>query len=135
MAVRDLLELTQPEVEACCSPVQSAALSAEDAAELARRFAALADPVRLQLLSLLATDPRGAVCACDLVEPVGRSQPTVSHHLKLLRDAGLVVSQKRGVNVWYAAVPAALEVLRDALAPAERPRAAVRASGGAAGGE
>jgi ArsR family transcriptional regulator, arsenate/arsenite/antimonite-responsive transcriptional repressor len=120
MAVRDLLELAQPDVEACCSPVQSAALSADDAVELARRFSALADPVRLQLLSLLATDPRGAVCACDLVAPVGKSQPTVSHHLKLLRDAGLVVSEKRGVNVWYAVVPAALEVLRDALAPAER---------------
>jgi ArsR family transcriptional regulator len=108
--------LAQPEVGTCCAPVRSAALPAGDAVELARRFAALADPVRLRLLSLLATDPRGAVCACDLVEPVGKSQPTVSHHLKLLRDAGLVTSEKRGVNVWYAAVPAALEALRDALA-------------------
>jgi len=116
--VAELPLLAQPEVEACCAPVRTAALSSDDAVELARRFAALADPVRLQLLSLLATDPRGAVCACDLVEPVGKSQPTVSHHLKLLREAGLVVSEKRGVNVWYAVVPAALDVLRDALAPA-----------------
>ena len=114
----DVPVLTQPDVGPCCPPVRSAGLSAKDATELARRFAALADPVRLQLLSLLATDPRGAVCACDLVGPVGRSQPTVSHHLKLLREAGLVTSEKRGVNVWYAAVPAALEALRDALGPA-----------------
>ena len=67
---------------------------APDAAELARRFAALSDPVRLRLLSLLATAPGGAVCACDLVEPVGKSQPTVSHHLKILREAGLVASEK-----------------------------------------
>jgi ArsR family transcriptional regulator, arsenate/arsenite/antimonite-responsive transcriptional repressor len=110
--------LSQPDVEPCCSPVRSAALAASEAVELARRFAALADPVRLQLLSLLATDPRGAVCACDLVEPVGKSQPTVSHHLKLLREAGLVTSEKRGVNVWYAVVPKALDLLRDALGPA-----------------
>jgi ArsR family transcriptional regulator len=114
----DLPLLPLPDVEACCPPVQTAALSPEEAVELARRFAALSDPVRLRLLNLLATDPRGAVCACDLVEPVGKSQPTVSHHLKLLREAGLVTSEKRGVNVWYAVVPAALEVLRDALAPA-----------------
>ena len=116
----ELPVLEQPAVAACCAPVRTAALRPDDAVELARRFAALADPVRLQLLSLLATDPRGAVCACDLVEPVGKSQPTVSHHLKLLRDAGLVTSEKRGVNVWYAVVPAALEVLRDALAAPER---------------
>ena len=83
--------------------------------ELARRFAALGDPVRLRLLSLLATSADGALCACDLVEPVGKSQPTVSHHLKVLREAGLVTSEKRGVNIWYAAVPAALELLPEEL--------------------
>ena len=116
--VRELPMLSMPEVEACCAPLRSAPLDVDDAAELARRFAALADPVRLRLLSLLATDPGGAVCACDLVEPVGKSQPTVSHHLRILREAGLVTSEKRGTNVWYAAVPAALESLRDALAGA-----------------
>ena len=114
--VRELTVLDQPAVEACCAPLQAAPLDASQAAELARRFAALSDPVRLRLLNLLATS-RSAVCACDLVEPVGKSQPTVSHHLKVLRDAGLVTSDKRGVNVWYAVVPAALDVLRDALAP------------------
>ena len=116
MPVRELPVLSQPGVVACCPPLRATTLDAGEAAELARRFAALADPVRLRLLSLLATSAAGAVCACDLVEPVGRSQPTVSHHLKILRAAGLVTSQKRGVNIWYAAVPAALEVLRDVLA-------------------
>ena len=104
--------------EHCCAPLQATAISEPEAVELARRFAALADPVRLRLVSLLATAAGGSVCACDLVEPVGKSQPTVSHHLKVLRDAGLVTSEKRGVNVWYAAVPEALELLRDALASA-----------------
>ena len=113
--VRELPVLDLPAVEPCCAPLRATAITAAQATELARRFAALADPVRLRLLSLLATDPGGAVCACDLVEPVGKSQPTVSHHLKVLRDAGLVTSERRGVNVWYAVVPAALESLRDAL--------------------
>lgn len=108
----------QPEVAECCSPLGAAPLDEGAAGELARRFAAVADPVRLRLLSLLATSAAGAVCACDLVEPVGKSQSTVSHHLKVLREAGLVTSEKRGTNVWYAVVPAALEGLRQALAPA-----------------
>ena len=104
---------------AVCGPaLRAAPLELAEAAELARRFAALSDPVRLRLLSLLATSEGGAVCACDLVVPVGKSQPTVSHHLKVLREAGLVTSEKRGTNVWYAAVPAALEELRQALAGA-----------------
>ncbi len=117
MAVRELPVLTQPEVAACCAPLSREVLGEDDAALLARQFAALSDPVRLRLVSLLATADGGAVCACDLVEPVGKSQPTVSHHLKVLADAGLVTSQKRGRNVWYAVVPAAIEALRSALAP------------------
>jgi ArsR family transcriptional regulator, arsenate/arsenite/antimonite-responsive transcriptional repressor len=113
--VRELPMLNLPVVEACCAPLRATPISADEAAELARRFAALADPVRLRLLSLLATDPDGAVCACDLVEPVGKSQPTVSHHLRVLREAGLVTVEKRGTNNWYAAVPGALEALRSAL--------------------
>ncbi len=101
----------------CCTPLQESPLTAPHATALARRFAALGDPVRLQLVSLLATSPTGAVCACDLVEPVGRSQPTVSHHLRILREAGLVAAEKRGVNIWYSVAPGALESLRAALAP------------------
>ena len=116
MPVRELPVLTQPEIQACCAPLTSEALGEADAVTLAKQFAALADPVRLRLVSLLATAEAGAVCACDLVEPVGKSQPTVSHHLKVLAESGLVTSEKRGRNVWYAAVPATLEALRTALA-------------------
>ncbi|HEX6445134.1 MAG TPA: metalloregulator ArsR/SmtB family transcription factor [Streptosporangiales bacterium] len=117
MSVRELPVLAQPAAQACCAPLAVELLAPADAQTLSRQFAALADPVRLRLVSLLATADGGAVCACDLVEPVGRSQPTVSHHLKVLADAGLVTSEKRGRNVWYAVVPAALESLRTALAP------------------
>lgn len=103
-------------VEACCAPVRSARFDEDDAAELARSFAALADPVRLRVFSLIASGEAGEVCACDLVEPVGRSQPTVSHHLRVLREAGLVTSEKRGTWVWYRAVPERLSQLRAALA-------------------
>lgn len=105
------------EVTTCCAPLRAELLTEVDATTLAAQFAALADPVRLQLLSLLATDTAGAICACDLVEPVGRSQPTVSHHLKVLTEAGLVTGERRGRNIWYAVVPGALEALRAALAP------------------
>ena len=87
-----------------------------DAATLSRQFAALAEPVRLRLLSLLANSAGGAMCACDLVEPAGKSQPTVSHHLRVLSEARLVTSERRGRNIWYGVVPAALEALRTALA-------------------
>ncbi len=110
-----MLEL--PETVACCAPLATTVLGDDDAVTLSRQFAALADPVRLRLVSLLATAEGGAVCACDLVEPVGRSQPTVSHHLKVLVEAGLATSERRGRNVWYAVVPSALAALRTALAP------------------
>jgi ArsR family transcriptional regulator, arsenate/arsenite/antimonite-responsive transcriptional repressor len=116
MPVRELPLLEQPTVEPCCAPLATEPLPEEAAERLSRQFAALADPVRLRLVSLLATAEGGAVCACDLVEPVGKSQPTVSHHLKVLAEAGVVTSQRRGRNVWYGVVPAALETLRAALA-------------------
>ncbi|HVF20989.1 MAG TPA: metalloregulator ArsR/SmtB family transcription factor [Mycobacteriales bacterium] len=114
---RSALPVVDVTAQACCAPLQDAPVSVDDATTLARQFAALADPVRLQLLSLIATAPDGTVCACDLVAPVGRSQPTVSHHLKVLREAGLLTSERRGVNNWYAAVPSALDALRGVLAP------------------
>ncbi len=100
---------------ACCAPIQAGVLTEGDAGTLAKAFGALGDPVRLRLLNLLATSADGAVCVCDLVEPAGKSQPTVSHHLRILREAGLVTVEKRGTNNWYAAVPSALEALRSAL--------------------
>jgi ArsR family transcriptional regulator len=100
----------------CCPPLSATPLAEDAAATLARAFTALGDPVRLRLISLLMTARGGEVCACDLVEPVGKSQPTVSHHLKVLRDAGLVTATRRGKNIWYAAVPAQVEALRGVLA-------------------
>jgi len=99
----------------CCPAVLSSPLSEERAGALARDFAVLADPVRLRLLSLLASAPAGEVCVCELVEPLDRSQPTVSHHLKILVDAGLIVGEKRGRWVWYRPVPDRLGHLRRAL--------------------
>jgi ArsR family transcriptional regulator len=116
LPTRDLPVLTQPVVQPCCAPLVAEELAEADAVTLARQFAALADPVRLRMVSLLATAEGGSVCACDLVQPVGKSQPTVSHHLKVLAQAGLVTNEKRGRNVWYAVVPDTLEALRTALA-------------------
>ena len=116
MTVRELPVLDQPEVVACCAPLSLEVLSEPSAETLAKQFAALADPVRLRLVSLLATAEDGAICVCDLTEPLGRTQGTVSHHLRILVESGLATSEKRGRNVWYAVVPAALESLRAALA-------------------
>lgn len=105
------------DLAACCTPLSSSPLSEEAAPTLAKAFSALGDPVRLRLVSLLMTADGGEVCACDLVEPVGKSQPTVSHHLKVLREAGLVTATRRGQNIWYAVVPEQVAALRDVLAP------------------
>jgi ArsR family transcriptional regulator len=105
------------DLASCCVPLSSALLPFEGAVPLATAFAALGDPVRLRVISLLMTAPAGAVCACDLVEPVGKSQPTVSHHLKVLREAGLVTATRKGANIWYAVVPEQLGALRAVLAP------------------
>lgn len=102
---------------ACCPPVLAGPVGEADATRLASAFAALADPARLRLLSLIAAQPTGEVCACDLVEPLGRSQPTVSHHLKVLYEAGLVEREKRGTWVWYRVVPERLDELRQSLGP------------------
>lgn len=102
--------------DACCPAVLSTPLSEARATALARDFAALADPVRLRLLSLLASAPAGEVCVCELVEPLERSQPTVSHHLKILVEAGLIVGEKRGRWAWYRPVPERMAQLRGVLA-------------------
>lgn len=91
--------LEETKAETCCSSVLEAPLDATEAEDLARAFAALSDPVRLRLLSMIAE--AGEVCSCDLLEPLGKSQPTVSHHTKILADAGLITGEKRGRWVWW----------------------------------
>ena len=100
---------------ACCPPVRSDVLDEGQAAALATSFAALADPIRLRLLSFIAAAGGDEVCACDLLEPSGRSQPTVSHHMKILVDAGLIEREKRGLWVWYRLVPSRFDALRAVL--------------------
>ena len=101
------------QAQSCCGSVCTDVLSDDAAENLARSFAALSDPVRLRLLSCVASADE--LCACDLLEPSGRSQPTVSHHMKLLVDAGLVERDKRGLWVWYRVVPERHAELRAAL--------------------
>lgn len=97
---------------ACCS-LGGRAMSASDAEQYSRQFAALADPVRLRVLSAIAT--AGEMCSCDLVNAVGRSQPTVSHHTRALAEAGLIVGDKRGRWVWWRVVPESMAPLRTVL--------------------
>ncbi len=106
----------------CCDPVLEAPLSEADADTLAAAFRAIADPVRLRLLSLVGSADE--VCACDLPALVDRSQPTVSHHLKILLEAGLVTRDQRGKWSWWAVVPDRVAELRAALAGPAQPVAA-----------
>ncbi len=97
----------------CGPPLTGVPLSEEDAAALAQLLAALADPFRLRLLSILATE--GEVCSCHLQGPLGKSQPTVSHHTRVLAEAGLIEGDKRGKWTWWRIVPERLASLRQAL--------------------
>jgi ArsR family transcriptional regulator, arsenate/arsenite/antimonite-responsive transcriptional repressor len=95
----------------CCSPLAREPLSAESAMELAGVLKAIADPTRLRLLSLIQAHEGGEACVCDLTDPVGLTQPTVSHHLRVLLDAGLVTRTKRGTWAYYQTVPDRLAAL------------------------
>src|SRR6188768_3293607 len=106
---KSLLELTPVETLACCSPLTKEPLSEDQAGRIAPLLKALADPVRLRLLSLVAAQGDGEACVCDLNDAFDLSQPTISHHLKVLHEAGLLTRSKRGVWVYY-------RVDRDALA-------------------
>ena len=98
----------------CCPSIAAAPLAEDDAQVLAAAFAALGDPVRLRLFSMIAS--AGEICSCDMQEPLGKSQPTISHHTKALADAGLITGEKRGRWVYWRAVPERLESVRAALA-------------------
>jgi ArsR family transcriptional regulator len=102
----------------CCTPLLREPVTAAQAAELARLLKALADPVRLRLVSMVAAHDGGEACVCELTEPLGLSQPTVSHHLKILVDAGIFTRDKRGVWAYYALVPGVLGTIAATLAPA-----------------
>lgn len=101
--------------DACCAPLLREPITAGQAADLARLLKALADPVRLRLVSMVAAHEGGEACVCDLTEPLGLTQPTVSHHLKILVDAGIFSRDKRGVWAYYALRPGALRALADVL--------------------
>ncbi|WP_199487067.1 ArsR/SmtB family transcription factor [Actinomadura logoneensis] len=92
----------------CCAPLSGPLLGEDEAAELSRVFKALADPVRLRLLNMIAAASGGEVCVCDLTGPFDLTGPTISHHLKVLRQAGLITGERRGTWVYYRPVPAAL---------------------------
>lgn len=94
---------------ACCAPLVKEPLAQSDAEQLALTLKALADPARLRLLSIVASSEDHEACLCDLIEPVGLAQPTVSHHLKVLTEAGFLTRSKRGTWAYYRLVPTALE--------------------------
>lgn len=98
---------------ACCAPAAREAIGADEAERLARLLKAVADPARLRLVSLVAAHDDMEACVCDLTEPLGLSQPTVSHHLKVLVDAGILTRDKRGTWAYYRLVPGALGTLAD----------------------
>jgi ArsR family transcriptional regulator, arsenate/arsenite/antimonite-responsive transcriptional repressor len=108
---KSLLVLPAVDAAACCSPLAREPLSAEQAEQVAPLLKALADPVRLRLMSLVASHDGGEACVCELTGAFELSQPTISHHLKVLHEAGLLEREKRGVWVYYKARAAALSAL------------------------
>lgn len=107
---------------ACCGPVTGGVLDLDAAERLARIFKALSDPTRVRLLSLIAAHSEGEACVCDLTDPIGLSQPTVSHHLKQLMDAGLITREQRGRWSYYRVVQQALDTLAGSLQRPARSR-------------
>ena len=105
----------------CCAPLVREPLGQADAEQLAVTLKALADPARLRLLSIVASSEDQEACVCDLIDPIGLSQPTVSHHLKVLVDAGFLTRDKRGVWAYFSLVPGALDAVVAAL-PGARTR-------------
>jgi ArsR family transcriptional regulator len=114
------LPLISGDLAACCAPVTGGVLDAAAAERLAHVFKALGDPTRVRLLSLIAAADGGEACICDLTAPVALSQPTISHHMKLLADAGLVTREQRGKWAYYRVVDDTLRTVAQAIAPAAR---------------
>ncbi|MDV7136723.1 ArsR/SmtB family transcription factor [Williamsia muralis] len=108
--------------EPCCTPLIQEPVGVDATVELARMFKALGDPVRLRLLSVVASHARGEACVCDISETFDLSQPTISHHLKVLRQAGFLDCERRGTWVYYWVIPAALQQLSSVLDAADPPQ-------------
>lgn len=109
------IPVTIPVAGVSCTPVTASGIDEAQATELAELLRVLADPIRIRVLSLVANAPGGELCGCDLTGPLERSQPTVSHHLSLLVDAGFLTRDKRGRWAWYRLVPERLDVVRSLL--------------------
>lgn len=104
-----------PLADACCTPLLREPITASQADRLARMLKALAEPTRLRLVSMIAAHDGGEACVCELTEPLGLTQPTISHHLKVLADAGILSRDKRGVWAYYALIPQALDAISAVL--------------------
>jgi len=111
------LPLITQDLASCCSPVTGGVLDVDTAERLARVFKALGDPTRVRLLSMIAAAAGGEACICDLTEPVGLSQPTVSHHMKILAEAQLITREQRGKWAYYRLVEGTLHAVAEAIRP------------------
>jgi ArsR family transcriptional regulator len=109
------MKLSKPNLS-CCSSVLAGHLTLDAATQLAAIFRVLGEPIRLQILSAIAARSRKEVCACELAEPLGISQPTVSHHLKVMHEAGLLERERRGTWIYYRILPAQFTLLHESLA-------------------
>jgi ArsR family transcriptional regulator, arsenate/arsenite/antimonite-responsive transcriptional repressor len=117
MSKQELMLADLTDAVGCCSPLAREPLTADQAVELARLFKAMGDPVRLRLLSLIASHEGGEACVCDLTGVFDLTGPTISHHLKVLREAGLISGERRGTWVYYRVQPEALRRLSAVLVP------------------
>ncbi|MFG3158992.1 ArsR/SmtB family transcription factor [Streptomyces sp. NPDC048232] len=115
MSKQELVVLGQDGAGGCCPGLLTTPLGEEQAVELAKVFKALGDPVRLRLLSMIASREGGEICVCDLTPAFDLSQPTISHHLKLLRQAGLIDCERRGTWVYYWLLPQMIDKLAGLL--------------------
>jgi ArsR family transcriptional regulator, arsenate/arsenite/antimonite-responsive transcriptional repressor len=115
------LPLLRDELIGCCTPIAGVGLDADGAQRLAAVLKVIAEPTRLRLLSIVATRAEGEACICDLTDPVGLSQPTVSHHMKLLVEAGLLEREQRGKWAYYRLVPGALDALGELVSAVAQP--------------
>ena len=119
MPKQDVLIVSWDEVEPCASAVMRDPLTVDQVADLAKVFKAIGEPVRLRLLSLIASHAGGEACVCDLTDAFELSGPTISHHLKVLREAGIIEGDRRGTWIYYRVKPDTLRLLSETLAPAQ----------------